>query len=151
MPTAWRLIKTRYVDSAWDGEAARRAGGRWNSPGTAVVYTSATLALALVEVLVHLRSDVLPTFTAIPVEFEASMVAALTRPELPRDWKATPPPSSTMVLGDRWVESGRSVALKVPSVVVPTEHNYVLNPAHTDFRRLRIGTPTAFPFDERLR
>ena len=153
MPAVWRLTKTRYVSSAWDGEAARRLGGRWNSVGTAVVYTSATLALALVETLVHLPSDVLPAFTAIPVEFDEfddAMVTSLAGKDLPDDWRVTAPPSSTMAIGDRWVESGRSLALKVPSVVVPTEFNYVLNPAHADFGRLRVGTPAPFPFDERL-
>jgi len=118
-----------------------------------VVYTSATLALALVETLVHLPSDVLPAFTAIPVEFDEfddAMVTSLAGKDLPDDWRVTAPPSSTMAIGDRWVESGRSLALKVPSVVVPTEFNYVLNPAHADFGRLRVGTPAPFPFDERL-
>lgn len=150
MPTAWRLIKTRYVRSAWDGEAARRLGGRWNNVGTAVVYTSATLALALVETLVHLPSDLLPAFTAIPVTFDAAMVTPLAEGDLPDDWRVTPAPSSTMAIGDDWVRRGRSVALKVPSVVVPTEYNYVLNPAHVDFARVRIGDPAPFPFDERL-
>lgn len=150
MLTAWRLTKTRYVRSAWDGEAARRLGGRWNNAGTAVVYTSATLALALVETLVHLPSDVLPAFTAIPCGFDAAMVTTIAEEELPDDWRVTPPPSSTMAIGDEWVRSGRSLALKVPSVVVPTEYNYLLNPAHVDFARVRIGAPSPFPFDERL-
>ncbi len=49
MPSAWRLTKTRFLPTAWDGEGARRSGGRWNSTGTAVVYASSTLSLALVE------------------------------------------------------------------------------------------------------
>jgi RES domain-containing protein len=74
MPSAWRLTKTRYLATAWDGEGARTSGGRWTSVGTAVVYTSATLSLALVETLVHVPSGVLPAYTAVPIEFDDSLV-----------------------------------------------------------------------------
>jgi RES domain-containing protein len=150
VPTAWRLTKTRYIASAWDGEGARTAGGRWNSVGTAVVYTSATLSLALVETLVHLPSGVLPAYTAIPVEFDESLVAILKPADLPEDWKKYPAPASTQNIGDTWVSSAATLALRVPSVVVPDEFNYVLNPAHPDFNLMRIGAARPFPFDPRL-
>ena len=150
MPTAWRLTKTKHLATAWDGEGAKRAGGRWNSVGTAVVYASANLSLALVEILVHITSDALPAYTAVPVEFDESLVTALAAKELPPNWKESPAPSSTQALGDAWVMAGRSVALRVPSVVVPVESNYLLNPKHIDFARVRIGSPMPFPFDPRL-
>ncbi len=150
MPTTWRLTKTKYLASAWDGAGARKAGGRWNSPGVAVVYTSETLALALVEILVHLPSGVLPAYSAIPVEFDEGLVTTLSRRQLPQDWQASPPPVATQALGDAWHAAGTSVVMRVPSVVVPQEFNYVLNPDHPDFARLRIGKPLAFPFDPRL-
>jgi RES domain-containing protein len=147
---AWRLTKTRYLAAAWDGEGARRAGGRWNSVGTAVVYTSATLSLALAETLVHLPGGVLPAYTAIPVRFEEALVSVLEEKDVPADWTKSPPPASTQAIGDAWVSSKRTAVLRVPSVVVPVEFNYLLNPAHPDFRRAAIGAPVPFPFDPRL-
>ena len=150
MPTAFRLVKTRYLATAWDGGGAKRAGGRWNSPGVAVVYTSASLSLALVEVLVHLPSGILPAYSAIPVEFEDRLIATLQSRQLPANWSVQPAPVETRERGDAWVRSTESVVLKVPSVVVPTESNYLINPGHPDFKRLKIGAPLAFPFDARL-
>lgn len=150
MPSAWRLTKTKYLSTAWDGEGAKRSGGRWNSVGVAVVYTSGSLALALVEVLVHLPSGILPAYSAVRVEFDDSLVTAVTPAQLPTNWKASPAPAGTTTIGDKWVADRTSAVLRVPSVVVPGEFNYVLNPSHPDFGRLVIGTPTPFPFDPRL-
>lgn len=150
MPSAWRLTKTKYLASAWDGGAAKRSGGRWNSVGVAVVYASANLSLALVEVLVHLPSGILPAYSAVPAEFDDSMVTAVARVHLPTNWKDHPTPTETRAIGDKWVADRPSAVLQVPSVVVPDECNYVLNPSHPDFGRVMIGTPTPFPFDPRL-
>ncbi len=150
MPSAWRLTKTKYLSSAWDGEGAKRSGGRWNNPGVAVVYTSGSLSLALVEVLVHLTAGVLPAYSAVSVEFSESLVTSLTPAQLPAHWKDHPAPAATKALGDAWVAARTSAVLRVPSVVVPNEFNYILSPFHPDFGRVTIGAPTPFPFDPRL-
>lgn len=150
MPSAWRLTKTKYLASAWDGKGARQAGGRWNSVGTAAVYTSSTLSLALAETLVHLSAGVLPAYTAIPIEFDDALVSILEPDDVPKNWNVDPPPASTQAIGDAWVSAGRSAVLRVPSVVVPVEFNYVLNPKHPDFPSARVGAPWPFPFDPRL-
>lgn len=150
MLSAWRLTKTKLLDVAWDGEGAKRSGGRWNSVGVAVVYTSSTLSLALVEVLVHLPAGVLPAYSALRVDFDESLVASLDAADLPPGWRDHPPPPETRAIGDRWVAEGGSLVLKVPSVVVPNEFNYVLNPAHPAFADIRLGDAVPFPFDPRL-
>jgi RES domain-containing protein len=150
MPSAWRLTKTKYLSAAWDGEGAARAGGRWNTPGVRVVYTSGSLSLALVEVLVHLPAEILPAYSAVPVDFDDALVTALAPAKLPRSWKDNPPPPATQAIGADWVAAGTSAVLRVPSVVVPGEFNFVLNPAHRDFRRIVIGAAMPFPFDPRL-
>lgn len=150
MTAGWRLVKTRFLASAWDGEGARAVGGRWNSVGVPVVYVSSTLSLALVEVLVHLPAGLLGAYAAVPVSFDDTHVAALADADLPADWRDVPPPPTTQAIGDRFVAEGRSLALRVPSVVVPSESNYLLNPAHPAFAALAIGAPVAFPFDPRL-
>ena len=150
MLSAWRLTKTKLIAGAWDGEGARKSGGRWNSVGIAVVYTSGTLSLALVEVLVHLPSGILPAYSAVRVDFDESMVTAVGPRDLPANWRDYPPPPDTKVIGDLWVAQGSSLVLRVPSVIVPTEFNYILNPAHPAFADLTIGEPMPFPFDPRL-
>jgi RES domain-containing protein len=150
MVSAWRLTKTKLLTRAWDGEGAKKSGGRWNSVGIAVVYTSGTLSLALVEILVHLPSGILPAYSAVRVDFDESMVTAVDPVELPANWRDHPPPPETKAIGDRWVSEEGSLVLRVPSVVVPNEFNYVLNPAHPAFADISIGDPMPFPFDPRL-
>jgi RES domain-containing protein len=150
LTAAWRLVKTRFLATAWDGEGARAVGGRWNSVGVPVVYVASSLSLALVEVLVHLPAGLLAAYSAVPVSFEGTHAAELADRDLPADWREVPPPDSTRAIGDRFVADGRALALRVPSVVVPSESNYLLNPAHPAFASIRIGAPVSFPFDPRL-
>lgn len=150
-PKAWRIVKTRQMRGAFSGEAARATGGRWNSPGTAVVYASWTASLALLEMLVHLEgSRILESFSLIPLEFDDSMVTELEVESLPPDWRAQPAPSSTRTIGDRWVAEASSPVLRLPSVIVAHESNYLLNPDHQRFDEVRIGRPRPFPLDWRL-
>jgi len=115
-----------------------------------VVYTSGSLSLALVEVLVHLSSVVLPAYSAVRIDFDDSFVTAVELKDLPANWKDNPAPPEARAIGDAWVADALSAVLRVPSVVVPIEFNYVLNPNHPDFRRVRVAPPMPFPFDPRL-
>jgi RES domain-containing protein len=150
MLTAWRLVKTRHVATAWDGEGAAATGGRWNSPGVPVIYASATLSLSLLEILVHLPSGLMPSYKAMSVQFDESLVTTLPASAVPANFQSYPVPPETRAVGDAWVASGRSAVLSVPSVIVPMERNYVFHPGHRDFRKLRIGAAQAFPLDRRL-
>ena len=115
-----------------------------------MVYASATRSLVALETLVHLNPQVMFNYRIIRVEFDESLVERLTRAALPSDWKMEPPPLSTRQLGDNWARSSFSAILAVPSVIIPDEMNYVLNPAHPDFKRITIGKPALFTFDPRL-
>lgn len=147
---AWRIVKAKRAATAFDGEGAWLFGGRWNSPGTRMIYTSATLSLAALESLVHLTPPIPFKYAAIPVEFDGSLIETLPASALPSDWTAEPPSPSTKILGDRWMTEARSAVLEVPSVIIQGEPNYLLNPAHRDFRKVRIGKPVPFAFDPRL-
>ena len=152
MPIVWRLVKTRLAASAFDGEGARRYGGRWNSPGLSVAYASETISLAMLEVMVHLRTgEILPSYSRISAEIPDGLVRAISPGSLPPNWKVYPAPAETAAIGDAWVRTGSTPVLMVPSVVVETEHNFLLNPAHPDFGRITIGAPQPFPFDVRLK
>jgi len=149
--TAWRITKRKHARNAFTGEGAREFGGRWNNPGTAVVYTAQSRSLAALEMLVHLDSpELLDKYVLLEVEFDAALVRAIEASALPRNWRSDPSPAQVRSIGDDWVLSAGSAVLQVPSALVPGEHNYLLNPGHRDFARLHIGKPVAFRFDPRL-
>jgi len=151
MRTAWRIVKEKYAANAFTGEGARLYGGRWNSPGTRMVYAAESRALAMLEMLVHLDSaELLSKYVLIPVEFDPVLVTALNEAELPGNWKDDPAPAEVQGIGDRWVASGSSVALAVPSVLVPRETNFLFHPGHPDFSKLGIGEPEPFRYDTRF-
>ena len=148
---AWRVVAQKYAASAFDGEGARRQGARFNSPGTAVVYASDTLALAVLEVAVHLPSyRALRGRVSFRVEVPADLVETVAEAALPADWRSTPPSRSTQTFGDAWARDARSAALLLPSVLLPHHTNIVLNPGHPEFDRVAIGDPEPVPIDLRL-
>lgn len=148
----WRLVKTRHADAAFSGEGARRYGGRWNARGTSVVYLSGGLSLAALELFVHLTpQDARLSFSAIRVAFPASVkVQHLALADLPDNWREEPPPDGCKALGSNWVERAESALLRVPSIIVPSEFNYLLNPAHADFKKITVHAPQPFGFDARM-
>jgi len=151
MIRAWRIVKTRYSADAFSGEGARLYGGRWNSAGTAMVYTAGSKSLATLELLVHLNNtSVLPSFSICPVDFDDSLVELTDPATLPRDWRQAVPPISLQVLGDDWISRGSSVVLRVPSAVIESEYNYLINPMHINFKKLVIGSMEVFMLDPRL-
>jgi RES domain-containing protein len=149
--TAWRIFKPKHQAGAFTGEGARRFGGRWNSKGVAVIYTADSLALAALEMLVYLQAHrILDTYLVAPVRFHESLVRNLDRSRLPADWRRDPVPLALRSLGDQWVAGNQSLVLRVPSVIIESECNYLLNPAHPDFAKLSFGRPQKFRYDSRL-
>lgn len=116
-----------------------------------MVYTAQSQALAALEIVIHLDSaELLKQYVVIEVEMDASLIIRVDLNDLPRNWRADPPPGSVREIGDAWANKGRSVVLQVPSATVPAECNFLLNPRHSAFPELRIGKPTSFQFDSRL-
>jgi len=151
MPIAWRLVKTKFAATAFDGEGARLHGGRWNSAGVGVAYASESTSLAMLEILVHVGTmEPMPSWSRISVDIPSRLVRTHPRASLPANWKRYPSPLETAAIGDDWVKSGSSAVLKLPSVLIETEHNFLINPRHPDFAKIGIGPPEPFPFDERL-
>ncbi len=151
MLTACRIVKSRHARGAFTGEGARIAGGRWNSPGVAMVYLAQSLSLSALEMLAHLDSDqLLRRYVVFDVRFDVEWVVTLDPALLPRNWRAHPAPAKVQAIGDAWIASRESAVLAVPSVIVPSETNYLLNPAHPDFARLEIVDAKPFQFDRRL-
>jgi RES domain-containing protein len=149
--SAWRIVKAKHAAQAFSGEGAKRHGGRWNSPGVAVIYASGSAPLAMLEMLIHLQSqELLKRYVLFDVTFDESLVTKVDRRTLPKTWCKSPPPAAVQRIGDLWVAGGESAVLRVPSVTVAHEWNYVLNPAHADFRKITIGPKRPIWFDPRL-
>ena len=145
-----RILKAKHVATAFSGEGGAKSGGRWNSRGVAMVYTSGSQALAALENLVHLNPQVIFKYVAIRIEFDTGLVEKAALSELPADWRIEPPPPSTKRFGDTWARAGRSAILAVPSVIISSELNYLLNPAHPEFKKITVAKPEKFTFDPRL-
>lgn len=146
----WRLTLSQHASP--DGEGARLYGGRWNKPGTPVVYTSGSLSLAALEYLVHVDSDILPdSLVSITATIPDSLaIETIHRSGLPGNWKDEIIPVSLQERGTVWASEARTPILQVPSVVIEHEWNYVLNPLHPGFRSITWERPIRFSFDPRL-
>jgi RES domain-containing protein len=142
----YRLVRRERAADALSGEGARRYGGRWNPPGTAVVYASESRALAVLETFVHL------TLEARAIAFVLLTLELPTRAQLRRRADGRPPRSlaASQEAGHAWLEDGGSLALVVSSSVVPQEKNYVLNVAHPQFAGVTVAGAESFSFDDRL-
>ena len=151
MPAGWRIVKAARAATAFDGEGARLHGGRWNSPGAAVVYTAGSESLAILELLVHLQaSRLLAAYVSIRATIDRSLVDVVAPASLPPEWRKFPAPIALQEIGNRWIAECRSAVLQVPSAVVPAETNFLLNPKHPDFRRVVIAPAAPFELDSRL-
>ena len=137
MIQAYRIVKKKWANSAFDGEGARLYGGRWNSAGKSCVYVASTESLAILEVLVHLNdSTMFDDFTIFILSLEASDIMTLEHENLPDNWRENPAPSETAELGDEWLTSNLSAALATPSTIVPRELNYLLNTSHPRYKEI---------------
>lgn len=152
MTTAWRLVKKARARTAFDGEGARLFGGRWNQPGTSVVYASSNPALAALETFVHMQRaaygiDYVVFKIDVPKTVRSETAELST---LPSNWRALPAPQETQDFGTRWANGGTTAVLVVPSILVPDGWNVVLNSRHPDFARIVIGKPEPYSFDPRM-
>jgi RES domain-containing protein len=145
----YRLGSRRYP--ANDGLGASLYGGRWNHKGTPVIYAAASRALCALEVLAN-ASDLPDDYVLTPIELPDGLgVISLLTDGLPPGWSAARSIKETADLGTAWAERLESVVLVVPSALIAQEQNYILNPRHSDFSKIRFLTPEAFRFDDRLR
>lgn len=151
MPSAWRIVRASREKTAFTGEGPRQYGGRWNSPGVRVVYVSEHQSTAALEVFVNRMPFILDeTYKAFHLEWPDSLTERFPAEKLPANWRGFPPPMEIKEIGDRWVQERRSAVLALPSVISPADTNFLLNPEHRDFKRIRIAPPINFEFDSRL-
>ena len=150
MRTVWRITTARFAQTAFSGEGARLYGGRWNPKGYQVVYTAESQSLALLELMVQddpLRANYVLIPAALPADLRMMQIDA---GQLPDNWRTLGARDVLQAMGQEWIQNGQTAILAIPSVVVPAERNYLLNPYHPDFARIAIGEPQSLATDTRL-
>ena len=153
---AYRIAKTRYSGSHEDlfsGIGAAIHAGRWNSKGHHMVYASDSCALATLEIAVHLKNTaVLGAYSVCQIRIPEGLCEEVTAQELPDGWdELVVNPLAAQAWGDLWLEVGATPAVKVPSVVLPMEWNFLLNPGHDQFPDIELGMIEPHAFDARIK
>lgn len=147
----FRLSKKQYAEEL-SGKGAAKFGNRWNSKGTEIIYTAESRALAMAEVAVHLSLATLPKdFMMIEIDIPKDvLISELSSKNLPEDWNNHPPNRSSQKIGDQFIDDMNFCVLKVPSAVVKGDFNFLINPYHKQFKKIKIVDITDFPFDRRM-
>ncbi len=147
----WRICRARFAGEAFTGEGARRFGGRWNSPGVPMVYASSSLALAAIEMFVHLEPNLQPDdLVSIAATLPEGEPAVRLEPEqLPAGWWADDF-EPLRAIGDKWFREKSSLAISVPSAALRAEWNVLVNPLHRAIAAIKVEEPQAFRFDARM-
>lgn len=148
----FRVCRKPFARAPLDGRGGLFVSGRWHTARHLVTYASESLALASLEVLVHCDADLLPTdLIAIEILIPRTVkLAELSVSRLPRTWRKYPGPASLQRLGDAWLNLSRGCVLRVPSAIVPTESNFLINPRHPDMAKISAVRKFDFRFDPRL-
>ncbi|HEX8316556.1 MAG TPA: RES family NAD+ phosphorylase [Flavisolibacter sp.] len=134
------------------GEGAKLHGGRWNAIGTACLYTAESIALCVLEYAANVSLHQLPPSLTITVySLPDNSWREYSSGELPSNWQEVPAPTETQEWGSSQLQEGTHIALQVPSVIIPSEHNYLLNPLHPEFKKVKIIDVLPFTFDTRIK
>ena len=145
----YRITKSSHASDI-SGTGASLYPGRWNKKGTAVLYTSERIEIALLETIVHIPPLLCPQLDLLTIKIPDEHVVVVTIPELPRNWYHYPAPDLLAEIGQQWVDQGKSLAFKVPSCVVHTSNNFILNCNHKDYAQVTVLEKKEFYFDKRL-
>ena len=145
----FRIANKKYADDLL-GKGAALNGGRWNKTGTPVLYCSESIEIALLETVVHLPANFAANLMLLTLQIPDNSIQSITAFELPDNWYKHPAPEVLAEIGDDWVKSNSTIALKVPSVIVPSTSNFILNCSHSHYKKVKIIQKQNFPIDPRL-
>ncbi|AWW32487.1 RES domain-containing protein [Echinicola strongylocentroti] len=144
----YRIVNRKYAGDL-SGTGAALFGGRWNKKGTPVLYTGENKEIALLETIVHTPPMLVPELDIVILKCPDN-ITSLSVEELPPNWKAYPAPTILAELGEKWVTKNKTVALKVPSCIIHSSHNFILNCQNPTYKEVKIIDRQPFHFDPRL-
>lgn len=147
----YRLSKGKYRQEL-SGKGAELYGGRWNSKGVAMLYTSQSRALAFAEIAIHIPVGLIPKdYFLVSLKIpDAASIRKLAASNLPADWRSNPHSHSTQKIGDQFILESKYLMLQVPSAVVPGDFNFLINPNHSQIKKVVIDKIEPFEFDSRF-
>lgn len=148
----YRIAQEKYAEDL-SGNGARLFGGRWNSEGQFALYTSFTRSLALLETLAHTPAKLLQVKTYLLITLlipDTTTIQSLETKKLPHGWNDVEISPFTQKTGDQFLIAKKNLGLAVPSVLMPEEFNYILNPLHVDFKKVKIINKRRIHFDKRV-
>ncbi|TYP72199.1 RES family NAD+ phosphorylase [Aquimarina intermedia] len=146
----FRIAKDQYIRDL-TGIGAKTVGGRWNAKGVAILYTSTSAALSILEVLAHLPASFFPDNMSIAtIDIPDKFVGSFVEQSLPMGWDKIPPPIENHDFTMNWIHQQKYVGFKIPSSIIPKEQNLLLNPSHPNFKSVKIIDVEPFSFDPRL-
>ena len=146
----FRISNSKYAGDI-SGRGAEKAGGRWNQRGYPVLYTCQSRALAAMELAVHINIGTIRNdYTIMTIEVPDSSIQVISENNLPNDWMQFPFPGSTQKTGTEWLLKNQNLVLKVPSVVIEDDFNFLINPSHPEFKNVKIIDSKIFKFDTRF-
>lgn len=147
----YRVGKTKYAADL-NGTGARLFGGRWNNKMIGCLYTSGNRALAVLEYTVNVNIEDIPRNLSITtIEIPDKPILFLKEADLPGNWKQTPAPSSTKSFGSKILQAAEVLIIGVPSIIIPEEFNYLINPLHPDIKKIKIMEIKDFVYDLRIK
>ncbi len=146
----YRITGKKYA-SDLTGKGAAMFGGRWNKKGSPVLYTGENKEIALLETIVHTPPLLIPALVILTLEIPDDSITTIEIKSLPENWTVYPAPVVLSEIGERWIKEGKTIALKVPSCIIHSSHNYILNCRHPEYSRVRLIDQRNFKFDSRLK
>ena len=146
----YRITGKKHADDL-TGKGAAMFGGRWNKKGSPVLYTGENKEIALLETIVHTPSLLIPDLDILTLEIPDDSITVIEINQLPKNWKVYPAPTILSEIGERWINEGKTIALKVPSCIIHSSHNFILNCKHPDYSRVKLAERVHFEFDSRLK
>ncbi|MGF1586571.1 MAG: RES family NAD+ phosphorylase [Bacteroidales bacterium] len=146
----FRITVSKYA-SDLTGNGAAMCGGRWNKKGSPVLYTGENKEIALLETVVHTPSSLIPALDILTLEIPDDSITTLIIKDLPKNWAVYPAPVILSEIGEKWIKERKTIALKVPSCIIHSSHNYILNCRHPEYSRVKLIDQRYFKFDSRLK
>jgi RES domain-containing protein len=145
----YRITKSKF-SADLSGTGAALFPGRWNKYGSPVLYTGETKEIALLEMIVNATSMIINDLDILTIDIPDDSITELIISRLPKNWSEYPAPTKLADFGEEWIRKGDAIALKVPSCIIETSHNFVLNCNHKDFKRVKVLDHRKFHLDTRL-
>ena len=145
----YRITGTKYAKDI-NGTGAAIHGGRWNKKGTPVLYTGESKEIALLETMIHTPPMLVPDLDILTIEIPDDSITEILISDLPPNWMDYPAPTLLSEIAENWVVDGETIALKVPSCIIHSASNYILNCRHSEYNKVKLVNHKSFHFDPRL-